>query len=168
MLFRSTDANILVAILDKKFVGQITEHLTKKISRAQIVNGEVTVAVIPVNLPNSDREKEIIYEELKAIGVGFETNTLDEISSESLNIIPQIRDWAKPSQESLEFIAQEIKKIPNLSFILFNDKQVPGYPDKLSVLLEELRNKEGQVYAPIGIVEFFNQKGINQIGRAHV
>ena len=157
-----TDANILVAILDKKFVGQITEHLTKKISGAQIVNGEVTVAVIPVNLPNSDREKEIIYEELKAIGVGFETNTLDEISSESLNIIPQIRDWAKPSQESLEFIAQEIKKIPNLSFILFNDKQVPGYPDKLSVLLEELRNKEGQVYAPIGIVEFFNQKGINQ------
>jgi len=157
-----TDANILVAILDKNFEGQITEHLNKKISAAQIVKGEVTVAVIPVNLPNSDREKEIIYEELEAIGVGFETNTLDEISSASLNVIPQIRDWPKPNKESLEFIAQEIKKVPNLSFILFNDKQVPGYPDKLGVLLEEWRNKEGQIYAPIGIVEFFNQKGINQ------
>jgi len=157
-----TAANILVAILDKDFEAQITEHLTQKISGVQIINGEVTVAVIPVNLPNSDREKELIYEELKAVGVGFETKTLDEISSESLNVIPQIRDWPKPSKEALEFIAQEIKRIPNLSVILFNDKQIPGYPDKMRVLVEELTNKEGQVYAPIGIVEFFNQKGVNQ------
>jgi len=157
-----SDASIQVAILDKNYEAQIIKHLKEKISGIKVFDGEVTVGVIPVNLPNSDKEKELIYEELKAIGVGFDSHTLDQISSAGLNVIPQIRDWPKPSQESLEFMAQEVKRIPNLSFILFNDKQVPGYPDKMAVLAEELKNVQGRAYAPIGMVEFFNQNGLSK------
>ncbi|MGI6226314.1 MAG: DUF5693 family protein [Peptococcales bacterium] len=156
------DANILVSILDKAQEDQITTHLREKISGIKIYQDELTVAAIPVNLPNSDKEKELIYEELKAIGVGFNKHTLDEIAAKGLNIIPQVRDWPKPTDKSIEFMAEEIKKIPNLSLILFNDKQVPGYPDKMGVWVKKLKDVDNKVHAPVGMVEFFNQKGVAQ------
>ena len=54
------------------------------------------VLEIPVNLPNSDNEKELIYEDLKAVGVGFEQSILEQIAKADLNIIPQIRIGPKP------------------------------------------------------------------------
>jgi hypothetical protein len=157
------DANIIITIVDKKYEEQIKEHLTYKLPGVQFFPGEITAAVVPVNLPNSDNEKELIYEDLKAIGVGFDYPLLKKITNTDINIIPQIRDWPKPTKESITFIAEEIKRIPNLSFILFNDKQVPGYPEKMMDLVEELKSSEGKVYAPIGIVEFFNQKGLTKL-----
>lgn len=157
------DANIIITIVDKKYEEQIKEHLTYKLPGVQFFPGEITAAVVPVNLPNSDNEKELIYEDLKAIGIGFDYPLLKKITNTDINIIPQIRDWPKPTKESITFIAEEIKRIPNLSFILFNDKQVPGYPEKMMDLVEELKSSEGKVYAPIGIVEFFNQKGLTKL-----
>lgn len=157
------DANIIITIVDKKYEEQIKEHLTYKLPGVQFFPGEITAAVVPVNLPNSDNEKELIYEDLKAIGIGFDYPLLKKITNTGINIIPQIRDWPKPTKESITFIAEEIKRIPNLSFILFNDKQVPGYPEKMMDLVEELKSSEGKVYAPIGIVEFFNQKGLTKL-----
>lgn len=158
-----SDSNVLLAVLDKSLEEQILNHLQQKISGINIIKGEVTVLEIPVNLPNSDNEKELIYEDLKAVGVGFEQSILEQIAKADLNIIPQIRDWPQTTDNSINFMIQEVKRIPNLSCILFNDKQVPGYPNKLGVWLEELKDKEGEVYAPIGIVEFFNQKGVSQL-----
>ncbi|MDK2824761.1 MAG: hypothetical protein PWP71_2679, partial [Clostridia bacterium] len=157
------DANIIITIVDKKYEEQIKEHLTYKLPGVQFFPGEITAAVVPVNLPNSDNEKELIYEDLKAIGIGFDYPLLKKITNTGINIIPQIRDWPKPTKESITFIAEDIKRIPNLSFILFNDKQVPGYPEKMMDLVEELKSSEGKVYAPIGIVEFFNQKGLTKL-----
>ncbi|NLT94589.1 MAG: DUF2157 domain-containing protein [Clostridia bacterium] len=157
------DSNILLAVLDKSLEEQIIKHLEQKISGIKVFKGEITVLQIPVNLPNSDKEKELIYEELDAVGVGFDLDVLRQISDSGLNVIPQIRDWPKPTKESIEFMVQEIKKIPGLSCILFNDKQVPGYPGHMGVWIAELKNEEGKAFAPIGVVEFFNQKGINQL-----
>ncbi|MFZ7101397.1 MAG: DUF5693 family protein [Peptococcaceae bacterium] len=156
-----SDADVIIAILDEYHAPQIIEHLEKKLSGAEVIDGGIPAVKVPVNMPNSDTEKELIYEDLKAVGIGFDQETLEIISKAGLNIIPQVRDWPAPTPESLEFVAGEIKKLPALSIILFNDKQVPGYPDKMSILQEELK-AAGQPYAPIGIVEFFNQKGINQ------
>lgn len=157
-----SDANIFIAILDKNHAEQIIEHLGEKLSNIEIYNGEVPVMVVPVNLPNSDKEKELIYEELKAVGVGYDKETLDAIAGAGLKLIPQIRDWPNPTKESLKFMAREVKEIPNLSFLLFNDKQVPGYPDKMGVWLKEFKNAAGEIYTPVGMVEFFNQKGVAQ------
>ena len=45
---------------------------------------------------------------------------------------------------------------------MFNDEQVPGYPDKFKTLADQLKI-DGEIYTPIGVVEFFNQRGINNI-----
>lgn len=156
-------ANIIIAVHTEKFAQQIMDHLRMKLPGSSYYPGEVPALVVPVNIPNSDHEKEVIYENLKEIGVGFDYAKLGTIAKKGLKITPQIRDWPNPTTESLEFIVTEIKNIPELSFIMFNDENVPGYPDKLSFLAENLKNKQGEVYAPIGIVEFFNQKGIDTL-----
>jgi len=157
-----SDANIFIPIHDKELEEQIVKHLDNKMPGVKYYPGEIPVVVVPINIPNSDKEKESIYEDLKSIGVGFDLDSLNEIASLGIKVIPQVRDWPKPTEESLKFIAEEIKNIPNLSFIMFNDKQIPGYPDKIKLLVDEFKNSQGEVYAPVGTVEFFNQKGITQ------
>ncbi|MFZ5945128.1 MAG: DUF5693 family protein [Bacillota bacterium] len=156
-----SDADIVIVILEQNYATQIIEHLSQKLPGSEVINGEVAAVTVPVNLPNSDKEKELIYEELKAVGVGFDYEILVR-SARYVSNVPQVRDWSKPTKESLEFIVKEIKRIPNISFLLFNDKQVPGYPGNMNMLVSELRLSNEEPFVPIGIVEFFNQKGINQ------
>ncbi|NMA02246.1 MAG: hypothetical protein GX923_06750 [Clostridia bacterium] len=154
--------NVIIAIHNKDMEEQIVKHLEYKVPGLAYYPGEVSALVIPVNLPNSDAEKNKIYKDITDLGVGFENSQLEKLTDLGLTIIPQVRDWKSPTHESLLFIAEEIKKLPNISILMFNDEQVPGYPDKFKTLADQLKI-DGEIYTPIGVVEFFNQRGINNI-----
>ncbi|SMB88452.1 hypothetical protein SAMN00017405_0478 [Desulfonispora thiosulfatigenes DSM 11270] len=158
-----SDANLFITLNEPKLNKQIIDHLTAKFKGIKVYNGEINVIAVPINIPNSDKEKEKIYENIDSYGVGFDTEELTELANLDLMIVPQIRDWKGVNDKSLQFVADEIKSIPNLSFILFNDEKVPGYPTKIQYLGELLKNEQGIPIAPIGDVEFFNQKGITNL-----
>lgn len=159
----SKDSNILLPIFDQELEEQIISHLQAKIDGIKDYHGDITVIAIPMNTPNSDSEREKIYQSLDAIGVGFSDHEIHKLAGLGLSIVPQIRDWPNTTDESLKFVAQEIEKIPNLSFIMFNDSRVPGYPQKLKYLGDLLKDKEKHVLAPIGTIEFFNQRGVQEL-----
>ena len=156
------DSNVIISIHNKELEGQIVEHLQHKFSGVAYYPGDISAIAIPINVPNSDTEKARIYRDIKDLGVGFIIPELEEMANLGITIIPQVRDWKKPTHSSLVFMAEEVKKLPNLSFIMFNDEQIPGFPDKFKSFADRLI-VDGQVYAPIGVVEFFNQRGINTI-----
>ncbi|NLW24775.1 MAG: hypothetical protein GXY91_05985 [Clostridia bacterium] len=157
-----SEANVIIAIHNKALENQLVQHLTHKLAGIEYYPGEISVLTVPVNLPNSDGELKVIYDDLKDLGVGFDIEALTELADLGMQIVPQVRDWPHPSLESLDFMVEEVKKIPNLSILMFNDEQVPGNPDKLAYLANLLTDSQGKVLAPIGIVEFFEQKGINK------
>lgn len=154
--------NIIITINDKSYEDQIISNLQQKFNGAKDIKGEVSVVVLPSYIPNSDKEKEKIYEDIDAYGVGFDINQLKKYTDLGLDIAPQVRDWKNITDDSLAFMADEIKSIPSLSFIMFNDTKVPGYPEKMRYFGDLLKDEKGEPIAPIGTVEFFNQKGVPQ------
>lgn len=157
------DSALFIALNNNKLEQQIIRHLTAKIKGIKVYNGEINIIEIPINTPNSDQEQEKIYKNLDSYGVGFDLEELEKLAELDLMVVPQVRTWKNVNDQSLEFIAQEIKAIPNLSFILFNDENVPGYPKKLEYLGDLLKDEQGELVAPIGDVEFFKQKGISDL-----
>lgn len=153
------DSALYIALNNNQLEDQIVNHLKVKIKGINVYSGEIDVIEVPINTPNSETEQARIYKNIDSYGVGFDLEALEKLSKLGLTIIPQVREWNNVDDDSLNFIAEEIKAIPNLSFILFNDENVPGYPEKTKYLGDLLKDEAGQLIAPIGDVEFFKQKG---------
>ncbi|WP_058486746.1 DUF5693 family protein [Defluviitalea phaphyphila] len=84
------------------------------------------------------------------IGFGYPIEDLKIISEQGVSISPQIRSWDNVTEESLEYVLNDVKNIPNLGVVYFNDSVVPGY--NLSIMQEFARDNT------IGIIEFFSEK----------
>lgn len=100
------------------------------------------------------------YTTLRNTGLGFPAGPLEESARCGLQAIIQLRSWPGVTPEGLKQVFAPLKKIPNLSAIGFNDSTVPGYPTMLPFLAEEIRT----LGVPIVQVEFFNQKGVTNLG----
>ena len=154
-----SDGNIIMVFNNSN--KKLVNHVINKYSGAKFYEGYTNAITFPINIPNSDRERELILEDIRSIGVGFDNGVIKSLADLGLSIVPQIRDWKAVTDPALRLVAEEIKSLPNLSHILFNDQQVPGYPEKIRELGDLLKNDKGEPIAPIGTIEFFDQKGIN-------
>ena len=54
--------------------------------------------------------------------------------------------------------------MPNLVYLLFNDKEIPGYPQKNRTVADLLKDDKGNTVVPVATIEFSDQKGLNQLG----
>lgn len=158
------EATVYVAILDDSLEKQIEKHAMAKIAGAKYYPGEVPVIAVPVMVPTGDTEVVTIMTKIKEIGVGFDWSAIDRMAAVGMHTVPQLRSWENPSDESLRLVFDEIKAMPNLSFLLFNDKELPGYPDSSRTIADLLKDGKGEPQVTVGTIEFSDQKGLNQLG----
>lgn len=158
------EATVYVAILDDSIEEQVAEHALLKITGSKYYPGDVSVITVPVMVPTGDTEVTTIMTKVKDIGAGFDQEAITEMAELGMYTVPQLRSWDNPSDESLRLAFGEIKEMPNLAYMLFNDKELPGYPDTTRTIADLLKDSEGKPEVTVGTIEFSDQKGLNQLG----
>lgn len=158
------EATLYVAILDPSIAKQVERHVLQKVAGSVLYSGEVPVITIPVMVPTGDVEVSNVMTKVKDIGAGFNQDGIERMASLGFYTVPQLRSWDNPTDESLRAATDEIKAMPNLAYLLFNDKELPGYPDSVRTIADLLKDSEGNTLVPIGSIEFSDQKGLNQLG----
>jgi hypothetical protein len=100
--------------------------------------------------------------QLANLGLGFPEEHMKIAESKGFNLQVQIRSWPQPDDEDFSSLFADLGHFANLNLVLFNDKTIPGYPGKYLLLAEEIR----KLGVPIGLIEFYNQKGFTQLANA--
>lgn len=158
------EATLYVAILDSSVAEQVEKHTLLKVAGAAYYPGQVPVITVPVMVPTGDSEVSTIMTKIKDIGVGFYWDGIERMAAQGFYTVPQLRSWDNPTDESLRAVTDEIKAMPNLGYLLFNDKELPGYPESVRTLADLLKDSDGNTLVTIGSIEFSDQKGLNQLG----
>lgn len=158
------EATLYVAILDSSVAEQVEKHTLLKVAGAAYYPGQVPVITVPVMVPTGDSEVSTIMTKIKDIGVGFYWDGIERMAAQGFYTIPQLRSWDNPTDESLRAVTDEIKAMPNLGYLLFNDKELPGYPESVRTIADLLKDSDGNTLVTIGSIEFSDQKGLNQLG----
>ena len=157
-------ANAYVALLDKNIAVQVKDHVLEKVPGADYYPGQVDVITIPIMVPNGDSEVVTALNKIKEIGAGFDMASIARMSALGMDTVPQLRSWDNPTDTSLRMAFDEIKAMPNLVYLLFNDKEIPGYPQKNRTVADLLKDDKGDTVVPVATIEFSDQKGLNQLG----
>ena len=157
-------ANAYVALLDKNIAVQVKDHVLEKVPGADYYPGQVDVITIPIMVPNGDSEVVTALNKIKEIGAGFDMAGIARMSALGMDTVPQLRSWDNPTDTSLRMAFDEIKAMPNLVYLLFNDKEIPGYPQKNRTVADLLKDDKGDTVVPVATIEFSDQKGLNQLG----
>lgn len=161
------DTDMYIVILDKSWEAQIVKNLEQKVAGCEYYPGEAAVVSIPAMLPSSALELSTLANEIGDIGLGWEQESINEVAELGFGILPQVRSWSNATDEALRYVTAEIKTMPNLYAVMFNDKEVIGYRGAESVrsLATLLTDDEGKPIAPVATIEFNEQKGVNQLGQ---
>lgn len=97
---------------------------------------------------------------LAGLGLGFPAGPLGESERAGLRAIVQLRGWPGATRTGLEQLFQPLRKIPNLSAIAFYGGAVPGYPQLLPEVAENIQ----KLGVPTVQIEFHPQKGLAVLG----
>ncbi|MGI9953207.1 DUF5693 family protein [Moorellaceae bacterium AZ2] len=99
-------------------------------------------------------------EELAKLGLGFPQDKLTEVTNQGFFLVLQLRSWPEATATALSKVWDPLQSFrPYLAAVLFNDKALPGYPERLPFLAEEMR----ELGAPIGLIEFNEQQGLKPL-----
>ena len=159
-----SSANAYIALLDKNIALQVKEHVLQKVPAADYYPGQIDMITIPIMVPNGDSEVVTALNKIKEIGAGFDMASIARMSALGMDTVPQLRSWDNPTDTSLRMAFDEIKAMPNLVYLLFNDKEIPGYPQKNRTVADLLKDDKGNTVVPVATIEFSDQKGLNQLG----
>lgn len=158
------EAMLYVAVLNPALSDAVERHGTLKLPGSVFYPGDVPVLAVPVMLPTGGTELTSALTGIRDTGVGFREDDIARMADLGMRTIPQVRSWEKPSDASLRMVFEEIKAMPNLAYLLFNDKELPGYPDTVRTIADLLKDSEGNTLVTIGSIEFSEQKGLEQLG----
>ncbi len=151
---------IYLNIINKDYSEQIEKNIiAKKIGKKVFLDGR-EVLEIPIKVASSYVSDEGYIKILDETGIGFDIKQLEIINKTQMMVVPQIRSWKNYSQESIDLLARELKKIDNISILLNNDSSVVGYPGYVDELINTLNPTKEK---PVGMVEFFHQSGLNSM-----
>lgn len=106
-------------------------------------------------------------ERLEEWGLGFPVELIKEVAGAGFNILIQPRTWPQVDQHQIENVFEPLHQVPNLTGILFNDEQLPGYGYKESrkVLFGVLGHEIEKLGVPLVQIEFTPQKGFGSVAR---
>ena len=125
------EATAYVVLLDESIAEQVASHVLAKVQGAKLYEGataasQLDVITIPIMVPNGDGEVVTALSKIKEIGVGFDMDGIAQMTACGMDTVPQLRSWDNPTDESLRMAFDEIEAMPNLVYLLFNDKELPG------------------------------------------
>lgn len=144
-------------VFNQQTFNQIFPQMKAKLGNVNSYNIEAGTYIIETSLP---------YIQMKGtladLGLGFTDTSLQDVQQAGLRPILQIRTWQGVTQRSIQEAFALYRDISGTSAVMFNDDTLPAYPDKvlMGVLAEEIRNMN----APLVKVEFFSQRGLDQLG----
>ena len=142
-------ANRYLWIPDLRIRNAVAQHLNSKFNagEALLINSQVLLNAGPIN------------EAIFTTGVGYPIEDLEVIAKEGLTISPQIRDWDVYTQESLDIVFDEIKALPSVNGVYFNDVTLPK--------IDTQHMRELATTNQIGYIEFYSnrQRGIDTLIR---
>lgn len=148
---------------DSKFTSHFTYIQGKNPEIMDLIYNNLKYKNIPVSKfqieDNIYIEVRDLSASLTSIGTGFNYEDLNTAANLGYTIVPQIKSWNEPSEESINFLISQLEKINNLGPIYFADQEIPGYDlENIQMFIE----KQG-----IGFVEFFsgNQKGFGTLAK---
>lgn len=158
------EADFYLIVYTERWRAQIEQHMLAKVPGSKVYSGIYDVIAVPTMIADSPAEQSTAKSNLTTIGVGFDDELMREAASAGLGVIPQVRSWKAVDEDAMRLLKESLRSVPNLALILFNDKELPGYPKDLRQLNDVLSDTDGEPLAPLGIIEFNDQKGINQLG----
>ena len=135
------DTEIYVAVLDKTWEEQVWTNIEQKVKACQYYQGEVSVIAIPGMIASSAAELSTMTNEIGEIGLGWENADIEQMADLGFGIMPQVRTWDNASDQSLRFVTDEIKNMPSLYAILFNDKEIIERVKEHPMIIWKLNNK---------------------------
>ncbi|AGL03603.1 DUF5693 family protein [Desulfoscipio gibsoniae] len=94
------------------------------------------------------------------MGLGFLAGAVKEVNAAGLQAMVQVRTWNQVTPEGLTYVFRELRKIPNLSGVLFNDPVLPGFPEQVRLLSYLMEEQD----VPLVQIEFSSQKGLAKLG----
>lgn len=97
---------------------------------------------------------------ITSLGVGFDVDTLNMAADMGYNISLQVKSWEEPTEESYQFLMDEIASIKNVETIYFADSKVIGVTSK--AFQDFLENYQ------LGFIEFSSnrQEGFGNLAKA--
>lgn len=161
-----SETNYYLVVTDDAWREQVLREVPAKISGAVAYDdGELGVVTVPTSIEATQSNQSKAQLAFSGIGVGFNQEWLNTVANAGFDIIAQVSSWESPTDESLEMLADDIKAVPNLCMLMFNDKYIPGYPDpdKIEVFYQLLLDDNGDIVAPLGQIEFSPQEGFNTL-----
>lgn len=161
-----SEGNYYIVVTDDSWREQVLRELPAKIPGAVAYDdGTLGVVSVPTSVETTEANQSRAKLAFSAIGVGFDQSWVETVANEGFGIIAQVSSWEDPSDESLEMLADDIKALPNLAMLMFNDKYIPGYPDeeKIETFYQLLLGSDGKIVAPLGQIEFNPQDGFNTL-----
>jgi len=138
---------------DRELAESLELHLQNKIpGEVQVITADGYTAIgTPLSLKEIKDSK---------LGLGFNLKGMELARRNKMLIIPQVRWWYGANPASLTAIFNPLSGYrDSIVAVLFNDKDLPGYPDYIDNLAAQVR----QLRVPVGIIEFFPQKGLDQL-----
>lgn len=144
---------------DPQLYGQIIEQFQIKLEKMQALEnpGGPYLVGSPLRVENFQNIGWV-----DTIGLGFPLDDMALAESLGLNLQVQIKSW--PQADDLDFQAffKPLSQFERLNLVLFIDKTLPGYDGKHLLLAEEIR----KLGVPIGLIEFYDQKGFKEVAGA--
>lgn len=104
-------------------------------------------------------------ERLGQWGLGFPIELMDQVSAAGFNVLVQLRTWPEVNQYEIEGVFEPLHEIPNLSGVLFNDEQLPGFGYKKSqnTLFGAIGQEIEKLGVPLVQIEFTTQRGFTNV-----
>lgn len=163
-----SETNYYVVVINDAWRDQVLTELPEKIRGAVAYDdGELGVVTVPTSIEATASNQSSAKLAFSATGVGFDQEWLDTVANAGFGIIAQVSSWEDPTDASLELLAEDIKSIPNLQMLMFNDKYIPGYPEKedIETFYQLLLDEDENFIAPLGQIEFNDQQGFNTLAK---
>lgn len=136
---------------DRNLAARLELQLENKITgQIQVLTaGDVTALGVP-----------LAAAELKEVGLGFPAREMATVRELGMFVVPQVRQWYGANPVTLAATLRPLMAYrDSIAALLFNDKDLPGYPRYLSNLAAQVE----QLGVPIGLIEFSPQQGLNQL-----
>ena len=163
-----SETNYYVVVTNDAWRDQVLTELPEKIRGAVAYDdGELGVVTVPTSIEATASNQSSAKLAFSATGVGFDQEWLDTVANAGFGIIAQVSSWEDPTDASLELLAEDIKSIPNLQMLMFNDKYIPGYPkeEDIETFYQLLLDEDENFIAPLGQIEFNDQQGFNTLAK---
>ncbi|ADL08442.1 DUF5693 family protein [Thermosediminibacter oceani] len=149
--FNGGETYIVTADADVK--ERVKHHLTEKLGGEKMAllperNGFYAIAL--------DMRPSLV----EGIGVGFDRENVAKLENMGFHSVFMLKDWPNVNERGIRFAIKDLTLTgKNISAVLFEKKQVLGYPEYLPVLAEEMNRYR----LTLGQVEFYNQRGFDKL-----